>query len=255
MNTPSPTHFNGKEAVDHVAEAQAQGIIATSEIHGSEIPGHISAATDAARETAIALLLLWTVLTPLNIPLPQLLTLLAIFSIGWLVWKGGRSAWLAWSRLERLHRIVEQEKWEIDHNRPQEREELKALYATKGLEGKLLEDVMDVLMADGDRLLKVMVEEELGLSLQVYEHPLKQGLGAIIGAFLSAALSLALLSLSPIYGILAAAFLILLISTLISSKHEQNRFIQAVVWNIGLGVLSSGFVYFLAQFFFYPRLS
>ena len=32
-------------------------------------------------------------------------------------------------------------------------------------------------MADGDRLLRVMLEEELGFSLEVYDHPLKQALG------------------------------------------------------------------------------
>ncbi len=98
----------------------------------------------------------------------------------------GRSAWLGWSRLERLHRILAQEKWEIEHNREQEREELGVLYAAKGFEGKLLEDVLDVLMADGDRLLKVMVEEELGLTLESQVHPLKQGLGAGFECYLPA---------------------------------------------------------------------
>ena len=92
---------------------------------------------------------------------------------------------LGWARLERLHRIVEEERYEIENHRQQEREELKELYRAKGFQGKLLDEVVDVLMADGERLLKVMVEEELGLSLQSQEHPLKQGAGSALGAFVA----------------------------------------------------------------------
>ena len=58
----STDHFKGKTAVKHVAEAQARGIIAAAEIHGTEIPGSISSATDAARHTVILLLLSQTLL-------------------------------------------------------------------------------------------------------------------------------------------------------------------------------------------------
>ena len=170
----SPSHFKGKDAIIHVAEAQAQGILAAAEIHGTEMSGYLAAGTDAARETALALLLIWVALVQLAIPSHQMLYILAIFSAGWLIWKVGRSAWLGWSHLERMHRIVEQEKWEIEHHRQQERDELRVLYATKGFEGKLLEDVLDVLMADNDRLLRVMVEEELGLSLKNMSIPLSK---------------------------------------------------------------------------------
>jgi vacuolar iron transporter family protein len=171
MNTQPPVHFKGKEAITHVAEAQAQGIISSSEIHGTELPGHISAATDAAREVAFILAVSWLILSKLGLSYGHLLGILSVLSGGLVIWKTGRGAWLAWFRLERLHRIVAQEKWEIEHHRQQEREELKALYAAKGFEGKLLEEVLDVLMADGDRLLRVMIEEELGLSLESHEHP------------------------------------------------------------------------------------
>ncbi len=153
-----------KTALEHVIEAQAKGILASSESHGSETPGHISAAADAARETGVLLFILWTVLVQLGVSAHEIVKIMGVVSCGWLVWKMGRSAWLQWTRLERLHRIMAEERWEIEHHRQQEREELKVLYEAKGFQGKLLEDVVDVLMSDGDRLLKVMVEEELGLS-------------------------------------------------------------------------------------------
>lgn len=242
------SHFKGKEAISHVIEAQTRGIIASSEIHGTEIPGHLSAFGDALRDSAIALLLLFTILTPLNLGTPLLLLLLSSFSLGWVVWKCGRSGWLAWSRLERLHRIVEQEKWEIDHNRLQEREELSALYAAKGFEGKLLEDVIDVLMSDGDRLLRVMVEEELGLALQVHEHPLKQVLGAFLGSTLSVSSILISLYLFPLWGVYALAVLLIGGASALSASQQQNAPIPAVIWTLGIGALAFSFSYFMLQF-------
>ena len=78
-------------------------------------------------------------------------------------------------------RLLEEEKWEIEHNRNQEKVELKVLYRAKGFEGKLLDDVVDVLMADDKRALHIMLKEELGMTLEAYEHPLKQSLGALLG--------------------------------------------------------------------------
>lgn len=244
----SPAHFKGKDAIDHVIEAQAQGIIASAEIHGTEVPGHISAGADAARETAVALLLLWSIFLQIGLPFNKSLQLLAIFAFGWSVWKFGRSSWLGWSRLERLHRIVGQEKWEIEHHRQQERSELKELYAAKGFEGKLLEDVLDVLMADDERLLRVMVEEELGLSLQTYEHPLKQGLGALLGSVVASLLCIASLFVNVSLGIFFGALTVVAISAATLAYLAENRLVSAIVWNVGLAVLTYGAVYFGMQY-------
>ena len=249
-NLDKAAHFKGKDAVGHVVEAQAQGLMASAEVHGTEIPGHISAGADGARETAILLLLLWTTLAHLHTPLFTIVLFLTLFSFGWAIWKCGRSAWLGWSRLERLHRVLEQERWEIEHHRQQEREELGALYAAKGFEGKLLEDILDVLMADKDRTLRVMVQEELGLSLEAHEHPLKQSVGALVGIILAAiACIISLLGSSPV-GIIYGAAIVLGIAATISAKYEGNRVIPAIVWNLGIGALSFGSLYFLFEYFF-----
>lgn len=242
------THFKGKDAVAHVAEAHARGIIASSEVHGTEIPGSISAGTDSARETALVLLLIFLFGSGYGLLPSSILFCFLIFLPGWLVWKVGRSGWLGWSRLERLHRILDEEKWEIEHNRTQEREELKALYAAKGFEGKLLEDVLDVLMADGDRLLKVMIEEELGLSLEVHEHPLKQSLGAGLGVVISAALCLAGFILFFSFGLLGAALATMIGSSWMAARYEGNQLIPAVVWNVAILLLSLAASLFLFQY-------
>lgn len=241
----SHSHFNSKDPVEHVAEMQAKGIIDASEIHGAEIPGHLSAFSDANKETAIILVLLWLLFSSYFTLNENLFVPLALFSISWLTWKAGRSAWLGWSRLERLHRVVAQEKWEIDHHRDQERDELTALYRAKGFEGKLLEDVIDTLMADGDRLLKVMIEEELGLSLETQEHPLKQSLGAAIGVIFASTIFLSSLYFLSSTGILISTILLIIFSAFISSYYEKNRFTPAIVWNCGIAALSYSVLYYL----------
>jgi len=245
---PKPTHFKGKEAVEHVIEAQAKGIISQAEVHGEETPGHISAFADTARETALTLLLVWLVATSITQGESPFLAL-SMFAVGWTAWKTGRSAWLGWSRLERLHRLVAEEKWEIDHHREQEREELAALYEAKGFKGKLLEDVMDVLMADDDRLLRVMLEEELGLSLEQQEHPLKQGLGAGLGSIAAFFICIIFTLIIPEFGIVIGSFCVVGAAAALSAQYEKNRKIPAIIWNLGLMVLAVGSTFFLWDFF------
>lgn len=239
-NEQKPAHFKGKEAIDHVVEAKVKGILSSAEVHGTEIPGHIFSGADAARETSVIFLLLWLILTNSGIEFTGMLGIFWVFSLSWTLWKGGRSAWLGWSRLERMHRVVEQERFEIKHHRQQERSELKELYRAKGFEGKLLEDVMDVLMADEDRLLKVMVEEELCLSLGTHEHPLKQAVGAATGVLFSSFISLSFLYAFPYTGAWIGSFIALAIASGVSAYYEDNRMVPAIVWNSSICAISAG---------------
>jgi hypothetical protein len=164
----------------------------------------------------------------------QIFSLLLFFSCGLLIWKAGRSALLGWARLERLHRLTEEERWEIEHHPTQEKEELTELYRAKGFDGKLLEEVVDVLMADDNRLLGVMLEEELGLTLEVYDHPLKQAAGAAAGVTVVAVTLLLLFWFFPLYGIPAGATLMLAIFSTLAATKERNRALPALIWNFAL---------------------
>lgn len=249
-----PPHFEGEEALQHVIEKRVQGVAAKTEIHGEEVPGHISAAADTARDMAILLLLIWAILPQLQLAREHLLLLLAGISAGWLAWKVGRSAWIGWSRLERLHRLIEQERYEIEHHRGQEREELVAMYQLKGFEGQLLDDVVDVLMADQDRLLRVMLEEELGLTLEVYEHPLKQAAGALLGGVGALGLAFVGLFLWPAYGICLATALSLALGSYLTAAFADNRLLPAIVWNLALGALAYGIAHYVVALILVGRL-
>ena len=58
---------------------------------------------------------------------------------------------------------LQTEYWEIDNMPEVEREEIREIYQNKGFEGKLLEDVVNVICSDKDRWANVMMKEELEL--------------------------------------------------------------------------------------------
>ncbi|MBI5273268.1 MAG: VIT1/CCC1 transporter family protein [Chlamydiia bacterium] len=244
---PSPLHFQGKEAIQHVIDARLKGIAASEEIHGAELPGHYSAAADTAKETTFILLIFWILLREFGFLQTNIHLVIASFMSGWLIWKTGRSAILGYSRLERLHRLIEEERWEIEHHRTQEREELKALYAAKGFSGKLLEESVDILMADDNRLLQIMLEEELGLRLESYEHPLKQACGALLGGLCSCVLMSIALFFLPAWGPLAFSALLISFAAGTVAHLEKNKPLPAIIWNLASIALASGIPFFIAQ--------
>lgn len=248
----APTHFKGKEAIEHVIEARMKGKAASSEIHGTELPGHYSAAADAAKETAFLILILWTLFSEIGFPIEKMHQILIVFTLALLVWKVGRSAILGWARLERLHRLIEEERWEIEHHRPQEKEELRALYAAKGFSGKLLDEAVDVLMADDNRLLQIMLEEELGLSLESYEHPLKQAAGAFVGVVGSAFILSFGLFILPFWGAAACAALIIALAAGSSAQLQKNHPLPSIIWNLAVAALAAGVAYFTGQLLIHP---
>src|SRR5271163_2105689 len=109
------THFAGKKPLEHLLDARRKGAIATSEIHGEELPGHFNAAADTAKETAFLLVVFWTLFNEIGLARGVSHWVLIAFLFGWLIWKTGRSAILGWRRLERLHRLIEEERYEIHH--------------------------------------------------------------------------------------------------------------------------------------------
>jgi len=230
-------HFEGKSVAQHLKEARARGALASAEIHGTEMPGHLAAGADGARETAYLLGILYLLIG-------NSFWILFIAACGFLIWKIGRSAMLGWARLERLHRLIEEERWEIQHDRKQEEEELQALYRAKGLSGKLLDDVVSALASDDNRLLRVMLEEEMGLTLEVYEHPLKQAFGAALGVMGASLLTL-LGSVAGFWYFVASIGLVCGASAWLMAQLEKNRIMEMVVWNLALVGFGLGSIYFL----------
>lgn len=236
------SHFQGKDALGHIKEKRLEGTLA--EPHGLELPGFLFAFVDAAKQLSSLLLFLLAITLALDLSLAISTKLLLLAGLAFMTVVASRSAMLGWSRLERLHRLAEQERYEIEHHRPQERAELRALYGAKGFKGELLDKVVDVLMADDDRLLKVMLEEEMGLSLEAYEHPLKPALAII----LSSLITLLLFALSylffPWYVAGGSLTFIIAAASLYGCAKEKNKMVTALVWNLATSFLAAFFSYF-----------
>ncbi len=66
------------------------------------------------------------------------------------------------------------EYWEIDNLREREIQEIRDIYSAKGFTGKLLDDVVEVIISDKDRWVDVMMKEELEMILDPKE-PWKSG--------------------------------------------------------------------------------
>ena len=230
-------HFGDKSVIEHLKEARARGALASAEIHGAEMPGHLAAGADSARETAYILGILYLLMG-------HSFWFLLIAACGLLIWKVGRSALLGWARLERLHRLIEEERWEIEHDRKQEEEELMALYSAKGFSGQLLKDVVSTLSSDDNRLLRVMLEEEMGLTLEVYEHPLKQSVGAGVGV-ISAGILTILGSFGGFWPFFVSIGVICASSAWIMAYLTRNRAMEAIIWNLALVSFGLGAVYLL----------
>ncbi len=81
----------------------------------------------------------------------------------------------------RKHERIEY--WEVDHLPEVEREEIRDIYREKGFDGELLEQVVDVITADKDRWVDVMMKEELGM-MEESKSPFMMGLVTYISFIL-----------------------------------------------------------------------
>lgn len=70
------------------------------------------------------------------------------------------------SEREHLDQIRSEEERHIEHAPEGEREEIRQLFAEKGFDGELLEDVVDTICDDEDVWIDTMVREEYGLTTE-----------------------------------------------------------------------------------------
>lgn len=237
-------HFQGKTAKSHLAQKK-DDFSYLKETHIGELSGIQANFADALRETTFVLTLVVLISSFFSLSW----SLFLLFSFAFAIWRCTRIAWISWSRLEKLHRIIEEERYEIEHHPDQEREELITLYKHKGFEGNLLKEIVDHYMSDFDRLLRVMLEEEMGLSLSSLEHPLKQAFGAFLGATAATIPLFIALFLPSIYFYLVA-YCLLALSAFLTAYWQKNRIISALVWTLAFTTLSLGSCYFLMKTFF-----
>lgn len=238
-------HFEGKSAFEHLKEARLRTKRQLKEDHAVETKSPWDAGIRLMSETAMfgGMLLIYSHFFLLTLPS------FLIFLIAFTAFRAVYSALDSYARLNRLHRIIEEERYEIEHNLAQERLELEALYRQKGFEGQLLNDVIEVLMSDRNRLLGVMLEEELGLQVEGFDHPLLQGLGALVGGVVAVIpLTIAFIFLPWTLSLLAPV-LVAAIAAGIKAHLERLSSMKLIVWHgASLGLILSLFYWTLSSY-------
>jgi VIT1/CCC1 family predicted Fe2+/Mn2+ transporter len=235
---------------DHVAEARQR---ARNMLAGES---HLGAVDDwrralvSARDALIFIWLAWAALHGFGDP-PLAPYLLISLGLGLALLLGISTARSTHTQVQFYATEFERERHEIREDFEQEREEVRALYAAKGFREPLLTQVVDVLCADEDRLLKVMMEEELGLSMYHVNHPLLVGLWNFAGAGASGmmlALPTIWLSEEAVhFWVPGAGAVGLGVIAALSAWATKRSFMEFLAVGLVMAIVTGGTVFFLAQ--------
>ena len=174
----------GAEVADHLTEARRR---ARQMLAGESHLGPIDdwrRALVSARDSLILIWLTWVVLHGFaDPPITGLMLVAMAIALAMLV--GMSTARSVHTQIQYYSTELERERAEIRDHFEEECEEIRVLYAAKGFSEPLLGQIVETLAADDDRLLKVMMEEELGLSMHHINHPLIVGLWNFAGALVA----------------------------------------------------------------------
>ncbi len=209
-----------------------------------EIPAHFISFAQSIKEFTILFLIVFIALKNLKL---AILPFILIFSFSFLILKTFLVAFSAWTKLSRLHKIIEDKKWHIEHKREEEKIQLEKIYEAKGFSNKLLTDIVDTLTSDDNRLLQTMLEEEMGLSLGYFIHPIKQALGAFLGMFLASSIfAAAFFSLPIIYCFFVSGAINIITSSIIASKYEKTKMSKEIIWDLAIAITVLATCHFLS---------
>jgi len=249
----SPSCYDSASAdddPDHLAEARLRARqVLGREPHGGPIDDWRQTVV-SARNGLVLAALLWLSLTGAGVAVPAAATV-AIVGIGYALFVGVTSAWATLREVRHYETELERERGQIRATPEREREEVQSLYAAKGFEGDLLEQVVDTLCADDDRLLKVMMEEELGLAIHHLNHPIVVGLihggGALLGALTLAATARVVPAVAATAWVLGVGGVLLGGLAAIDARFSRRPLVPAMATWLVMAGASAGVVYFLAE--------
>lgn len=246
----SPGPATGGEIGDHLAEARLR---ARQMLGGEAHAGNIDdwrLIVVAARDGTVLATVLWLVLHGVGVATP-IAPVIATVGLGYALFVGVTTAWATLRQVRHYEAELERERREIRETPDHEREEVHSLYAAKGFEGALLEQVVDTLCADDDRLLKVMMEEELGLQIHHLHHPIIVGLihggGVLLGTVTLAAVARLVPSPTAMAWLLGTAGAIIGVLAAVNAQFTRQAVVPAVATWLVMAVAAGGVAYFLAE--------
>lgn len=248
---PSHDHSpKSNEVADHVSDARRRA----RQVFGSE--AHLGAVDDwrrtivSARDALILIWMIWLALRGFGSP-PLDSLLLVPLAIALALLMGistGRSTYL---QVQYYETELERERTEIRESFAHECEEVRVLYAAKGFREPLLGQIVDTLTGDEDRLLKIMMEEELGLSMQHINHPL------LVGSWNFAAAAIAGLALAlPVVWLSAGAARVWMpaggaalmgVIAMIAARVTRRSAVGIFATGVIMAAITGGVAYLLAE--------
>lgn len=159
------------------------------------------------------------------------------------------------SEKENFEKHQKIEYWEVDNIPEKEIEEVREIYSEKGFEGELLNKVVEVITADKDRWVDVMMKDELGM-IQTDKSPFKIGLITLT--------SFIFLGFIPLLIYVADYFMkfgfnLMLVSSLLTlfafaligylkGVVNQTNKLKSVLTTVGMGVCAALVAYFVGDF-------
>lgn len=155
------------------ARRRARGLFAAEVAH--DRPYELVHAATAGRDSVVVVLMFWAVMVGIHATEHSWAALGAV-AVAAAVHTGISNAQAVYAQLKYWESELKRERDEIRSQPEFEREELRVLYQAKGFHGELLETVVNTIFNDEERLLKVMLEEELGIFFEQRNHPLLTGL-------------------------------------------------------------------------------
>jgi vacuolar iron transporter family protein len=207
------------------------------------VPYEILHACNAARDGAIMILVLDMVL--LGADVSHKAALLAA-AVAFACYTGVANALAVAAQLRYWESELHRERAEIRSNPEMEREEVQLLYEAKGFSGPMLEQIVDTLCADEDRLLKVMLEEELGIFMEQTNHPVAIGLLTGVCSLVAGLAVAAVASASVSAGIVGLVLLLAIIAIVQSAGVTRVSFEVFGRWALAGGGIAA-VAYFLAS--------
>ncbi len=248
-SVPIESNAPASDIADHVAEARlrAQQVLG-GEAHAGNVDDWRQAIV-TARDAVIVIWIAWVALLGFGAA-EHGGPIMVSAGLGLSIFFGIAKGLTTRAQVRHFETELARERREIRESPEHEREEVVALYAAKGFQEPLLTQITDTLCADDDRLLKVMMEEELGLFTRHINHPLLVGLWNTTGAAI-ATLMLALpvcfqySTTARIWMPVGGAAILLIAATWQARASRRDLVPLAVTWLVTAAV-SGGVTYFLA---------
>lgn len=139
------------------------------------------------------------------------------------------------------------EREEIRTEPEREREELRALYEAKGFSGPVLDEIVETLCVDEERLLKIMLEEELGIFVEQSTHPVLMGLLTGFASMGGGLIVAAVAAFEPMWlTAVVAAVVLAVIATLQNARQPRESIESFARWAIGAGTVG-GIAYYVSD--------